>query len=651
MSRLSRQAPSLAAPAALILLAAACSNPVTVKRVSARRVHRDLTANALSTGAASGATRNVLEEWGAAERFAAEPEAVLADLHAAVAAGRAGDREVFALAELSFVHAEAARSRPHYLAAAAYAYAFLFPAGAGGLPDPFDPRYRTAADLYNRGLTSGLASADGSRVELRPGSRRLPFGELAVEMDDLSLRWGDRRLIDFVPVAELEVRGLRVRYRRTGIGAPLAAGTEPWHAGEKPRDFVGKGEKVPVTAFLRIDDPRRSLETGRLQARLEIHDAYLDREVEIDGRPVPLEVEPTACLAYTLSESSVWDWEFKAFFTGDFLKGLLVGNPKKKREAQVLFVHPYRRGLVPVLFVHGTASSPGRWADMLNTLQNEPSLRGRFQFWFFYYDTGNPIVHSADLLRESMRNVVEYLDPLGTDPALREIVVIGHSQGGLLSKMLAVDSGNKLWEQFSNSSLDELLLREDSREFLRRSLFVQPVPNVRRIVYIATPHRGSYVAGSWIAQQLTRFMSLPRGLVNVTAELLSGNPGAISATATSGLLSSVHNMTPGNSFVQALAELPAAPGIAEHSIVAVSGSLSIEEDDDGVVEYASAHLEDADSEVVIQGGHSIQSHPRAISEVSRILNLHAAEYLARSREDAGGRDAAQPVPAASVGSR
>jgi pimeloyl-ACP methyl ester carboxylesterase len=608
----------------LALLLAACAIPVTVERVDPRVVHRELTANVLTVGEESGASRNVLYRWDLTERFESDPEGALAQLHAALTSGRAGRDELFTLAELSFLHAEQTGKREYYLAAAVYAYALLFPNGAADPLYPVDPRLRVAADLYNRGLTSGFASADRSVIELRGGTWALPFGELTVELDPKWLRWGDRRLVNFVPVAELEVRGLRERYRRPGIGAPLAVGTAAFAPDTKLRDFVGRATKVPVTALLRLDDPRRSLAAGRISGALEIYDGYTTDFVEIDGQRVPLEVEPSAAFAYTLSESAIWDWELRGFLAGDLLKGLVVATKAGEARAQLLFMQPYRRGRIPVVFVHGTASGPGRWADMLNSLENDPWLRTRFQYWFFYYDTGNPITYSADVLRTSLRLIVEQLDPDGTDAALRQMVVIGHSQGGLLAKMTAIDSGTRLWDTVSRRPLDDLILRDETREQLRRTLFLQPLPFVRRVIFIATPHRGSYEAGSWIAHQVAGFASLPKGFVDVMKDLVTGNPGVVTLSL-GGLPRSINDMTPGNSFVQALASTPVAPGVATHSIVAVSGDKPLAEDDDGIVKYESAHLDDVESEVVIRSWHSVQGHPLAIAEVRRILYLHGEE--------------------------
>ena len=633
---MTRQRPLLGLVCFLPLLLATCAVPVTVERVDPRTVHRELTANVLTVGEESGASRNVLYRWDLTERFESDPEGALAQLHAAVAGGRAGRDELFALAELSFLHAEQTGKREYYLAAAVYAYALLFPDGAADPLYPVDPRLRVAADLYNRGLTSAFASADRSVIELRGGTRALPFGELTMELDPKWLRWGDRRLVNFVPVAELEVRGLRERYRRPGIGAPLAAGTAAFTPDSKLRDFVGRATKVPVTVLLRLDDPRRSLAAGRITGALEIYDGYTNDVVEIDGQRVPLEVEPSAAFAYTLSESAIWDWELRGFLVGDLVKGLAVATKAGEARAQLLFMQPYRRGRIPVVFVHGTASGPGRWADMLNSLENDPWLRTRFQYWFFYYDTGNPITYSADVLRLSLRAIVDQLDPNGDDAALRQMVIIGHSQGGLLAKMTAIDSGTRLWDTVSRRPLDDLILRDATREQLRRTLFLQPLPFVRRIIFIATPHRGSYEAGSWIAQQIAGFASLPKGFVDVMKDLVTGNPGVVTLSL-GGLPRSINDMTPGNSFVQALASTPVAPGVPTHSIIAVSGDHPLAEDDDGIVKYESAHLDDVVSEVVIRSGHSVQGHPLAIAEVRRILYLHG-EAACRSAGVCGASD-------------
>jgi hypothetical protein len=194
----------------------------------------------------------------------------------------------------------------------------------------------------------------------------------------------------------------------------------------------------------------------------------------------------------------------------------------------------------------------------------------------------------------------------------------------LLAKMTAIDSGTRLWDTVSRRPLDDLILRDETREQLRRTLFLQPLPFVRRVIFIATPHRGSYEAGSWIAHQVAGFASLPKGFVDVMKDLITGNPGVVTLSL-AGLPRSINDMTPGNPFVQVLASTPVAPGIPTHSIIAVSGDKPLAEDDDGIVNYESAHLDDTQSEVVIRSWHSVQGHPLAIAEVRRILYRHGEE--------------------------
>src|SRR5258708_34239765 len=109
-----------------------------------------------------------------------------------------------------------------------------------------------------------------------------------------------------------------------------------------------------------------------------------------------------------------------------------------------------------VVFGQGSASGAGGWGEMVNDLLDDPRIRGRFQFWFFTYDTGNPVLYWAALLREALRDAVRKLDPAGADPALSEMVVIGHSQGGPLTKAMAVDTGDRSWKAVANKRLDKI---------------------------------------------------------------------------------------------------------------------------------------------------------------------------------------------------
>jgi len=282
---------------------------------------------------------------------------------------------------------------------------------------------------------------------------------------------------------------------------------------------------------------------------------------------------------------------------------------------------PYHAGRIPVVLVHGTASSAGRWADLYNDLVNDPVLRRSYQFWLFTYNSGNPIAYSGWLLRKSIADLVEALDPEGRDPALRDIVVVGHSQGGLLAKLLVVDSGARFWDLVIDEPPDRVDLEPENRELLEGSLIVAPSPYVKRVIFLSTPHRGSRLAGLGPALLLGRLVRAPANLVTAASDLFSGDPEAEVQRRISRSSGSIGNMSPDSRFIQVLAELPIATGVRAHSIMGVKKGPK-EEGGDGVVTYQSAHLDDVDSELVVRSGHSSQSNPVVVGEVRRILIEH-----------------------------
>jgi len=594
-------------------LAAGCVSPVGVNRVDPRVVHRTLTSNALSTGRLSEPSAIVFEQHNLHEMLRKDPGSALATLHEIMLNPARIDPDVlFALAEASFLWAEKGGDRVYSRAAAFYAYAFLFPEDHSKTPTPYDPRYRLACDLYNRGLTAGFEEADGSEVAVRAATWSLPFGELAVAFDGTSTEFGTRRLSHFVPVAELEVRGLRNRYRQPGIGAPVAADAHPIDPTAPRYDFLPRALKIPANVLLRIDDPRQQLRGDRFEAVLELRVGFVEQSVRIEGREVPLELEMTAYLAYMLDGPSVWERELLGFLFGDLTR----------EETRLAGLQQYTPGRTPVVLVHGTASSAVRWAEMLNDLGNDARIRENYQFWFFQYDTGNPIPYSAALLREALRDAVQRFDPEGNDPALREIVLVGHSQGGLLVKLMAIHSGDKLWYTLARVPIDELSVEPETRDLLRKVLFVEPEPFVGRVVFIATPQRGSFRAGNRLAHFAAGFMKLPGRVMSAGVDLLTVDEDQLRGQGMKRVPSSVEHMTPGNPFLKTLASIPVADEIPAHSIIAVRGDGPPEAGNDGVVEYSSAHIDEAESELVVRSHHSVQDHPDAIEEVRRILLLH-----------------------------
>lgn len=601
------------------LVLAGCSHPMGAKRVSTRVGYQKLSRNALTSSRYSVDTEVVLQRYGLTRPFAKDPAAALRALHAQAATDDRAEL-LFALAELNFYHAEqlqrsvrpgAASGAPDYfLASAIYASYFLFGTGSEPGQRAFDRRFRVACDLYNRAVAQAFCTgpANNRTVRIESRVRQLPAGQVAIEVSRERFKWPLDEIEAFLPADEYAPYGLAVRDRSDGLGAPLIVVGKSLDQKRYPRRF-------PATLFLRVPGDLKAWRENPLAVSLELISSYDHDRVDVDGRVIPLEGDTTAPLAYALNDASVWKLDLAQFF-----------STEEKIRSGVYFSQPYRPGRIPVVFVHGTASSPIWWADMWNTLRTDAALRERYQFWNFVYNSGNPISQSANRLRSELTRKVAQLDPEGKDAALRQMVVIGHSQGGLLTKLTATDTGHRLWHTISTNDLASLEVDPQVRRALEDHFIFKALPIVQRVVFIATPHRGSYRASNFVRHFARRFMDLPKTFITSSANLLKLRhelqlPEEVGAVVPS----SLDGMSPNNKWLLELAEIPTAPHIKAHSVVAIKGRENPPDGGDGVVRYSSAHVPYVESEFVVRSGHSCQDKPAVIEEVRRILISHLRE--------------------------
>jgi pimeloyl-ACP methyl ester carboxylesterase len=550
------------------------------------------------------------------ELAATDPVAALVQLHEKAVA--TGERDqLLALSELSYVAAEhlrhsvrrgePARASDFYLGATVYAFLFLFGDANGEKPGAFDRRFRMACDFYNYGLSRALMGPGDTNgvVRLEGGRRRLPVGEMTVSFNSLAFPFDLEKFDKFLAADHFKVRGLSVRNREAGVGAPLIAVNQP-----DPELRLRRS--APATAFLRVEGSLADLAAGKGSGTLELYSAFGENTVGIGTNQVPLEMDLTAPRAYTLNQNAVWKVGWFLFFSAD-----------RAAKQQLIPTEPHKTGRIPVVLVHGTFSSPVPWAEMLNTLYADPVLRQRCEIWLYMYSSSKPLVISAAEFRDELTAMVQKLDPEGKDAALRQMVIIGHSQGGLMAKMTATDSEDQLWRVFNDKSLEELHLSAEKEAEIRRLVYLKPLPFVRRTVFISTPHRGSYQNRSFVRKWGLRLVTLPRSVVKTTSDLLHHTEGIKLPPEFRGSgVTSLDGMAVNNPLMLKLADIPTAPGVTCHSIVAVKGSGDYHTGKDGIVAYSSAHVDYTTSEFIVRSGHSCQTQPSTIEEVRRILHEH-----------------------------
>ena len=287
-------------------------------------------------------------------------------------------------------------------------------------------------------------------------------------------------------------------------------------------------------------------------------------------------------------------------------------------------LRPYRRGRIPVVFVHGLWMNPSSWSPMLETLEADPTLRDRYQFWTFGYSTGDPILYSATLLRRDLDEVRRMFDPDGSDAGIRpdgrrraqhgrpagEVDGPGHRDRGC--------GGSSSIEPSTIFAGDP-----EDRDLFRRALIFKRRREVRRVVFIATPHRGSRVdRGGWNTSA-SRLVRLPEPLRASYGRLMARNgPAFFKDHFRNGLPTSIDELEWGSSILTGLCELGLAADVKVHSIIADLRDPPGAGGGDGLVSYDSAHLDGVTSELIVSSGHLCQDHPAVIREVRRILAEH-----------------------------
>lgn len=537
----------------------------------------------------------------------------------------------YALAELAYVGAKREEQSKHidkalelYGSAVVHAYRYLFDTKYGDTANKYDPKFRRACDLYNAALEGTLRIVQ-SKGNLRPGTSQIiqtANHNCQLDIHLKSQDWHNGDFDHFEFVTDYEVHGLRNHYHNFGLGVPLIAIHRRHEDEESHEEFYPADLSFPVTAFLRVKiDPATNKANGH--AVLELYDPLSQPRIQVAGAKVPLETDLSTPLAHTLSQPALDDNHLSTI-------GLL--KPEKAEALRGLYMlEPYRPEKIPVVMVHGLWSSPVTWMEMFNDLRSDPLVRQHYQFWFYLYPTGQPFWFSAAEMREDLAHLRQVVDPRGEQAALDQMVLVGHSMGGLVSKLQTVDSGNEFWKTLSDRPFTEVDADNEVREGLARTFFFDPNPSIRRVVTIGTPHRGSDFANGttqWLGRKLIK---IPSMIMQGRHQLVARNPDFFRPDAPLNVTTSIDSLVPESPLLPVLLTAQTGPWVRYHNVVGDAPKGGIGDwlsrgRGDGIVSFASAQLEDAASQIVVEADHgNVHRHPQSILEVRRILMQHLAE--------------------------
>jgi hypothetical protein len=629
----------------MMLLLAATDGCAQTHYVTARATPDNPLQERLSIASHSGPkpterTLQFLRNYDLTDDPAGDPRKLLMEVEAVVQREPSPDAN-YAAAEVAYIggvrlarKADTAGARDMYSAAVVHAHFYLMGPEPREGRNPFDPQFRAACDIYNAALEAALRIARNDGV-LHPGAHELiEMGgqqwDITVSVRDGLWRNEDFGRVEFV--SDYKIKNLNNSNHTFGLGVPLIVVRNPAARSDPAQPYYAPGLAFPMTAFLRLlpDAPSAvavggpgSWATGaRHQAVLELYDPLSTTEAVVDDRRVPLETDLSTPLAYCLNDPALQQIQQPTL-------GLLRPD-SPKRLTGLYMLEPFQSNKIPVLMIHGLWSGPFTWMEMFNTLRGSAELRANYQFWFYTYPTGQPFWESAAELRRTLAQLRTAVDPQGRDLALDQMVLVGHSMGGLIARLQTFSSGNDFWRLVSDKPFSELKADPGVRRDLADIFFFEPNPSIRRVITIATPHRGSNISNETTQWLGRRFIALPKDMVQATKDMLGENPNFFPSSSLINVSTSIDSLSPQSPIFPVMLRAPHASWVTYHNIV---GRLPqhdflghVAGDGDGVVPLASAHLDDVASEVVVPADHmQVQTNPLAILEVRRILLQQAAE--------------------------
>ncbi len=626
----------------------------------------------LTTGQLSVSTLQTIRVTGTDEEVCKE---AVRDCIAAitVAAGIDDERRLSALSELWLQNAFELRKSDAgdeaildaWMEAARHAYAYLFFTQRAPGDRAFEDRQTQVRDWYSyaaqEAITQLFERGAHERLagEADPGLRShvVRAGwDFRLDLSGIRLPKGVEAPSEILPASSLAFQGMHNTWRRDGFGAEMVAvmNVDPVTVtlsssgdASRPHKRTPAWSEMPspgMTVLFRFpgDDLAAVLATREVHA--SVHDPYAEESIVLQGETVPLAANFTA--GYGL-------WLARSGFNRQSLR-TLFGRGRGIDRPHLFMMQPYDPDRRIILMLHGLASSPETWVNVANEIQGDAELRRNFQIWQVYYPTNMPVVLNHFAIRALVTGTLQHFDPGGQAQASHDMVLIGHSMGAVISRLMVSTADQQLWD-WAKSEFD---INQDRLDLIHPRLDpllrFEPMPQVERVVFIAAPHRGTFVAGSRLGHWAARLVRLPLTMLESFAEILQVPPDGrapdVPERLQAQLPNSINNLDERDPFVRAAADLPISPAMRYHSIIArTDPSVPLEQSDDGLVPYLSAHLPGAVSEKVIVSGHSVQQTAAAILEVRRILHEDLGEagpFTPGSGQDAQDAPGAvqEPVP-------
>lgn len=511
------------------------------------------------------------------------------------------------------------------LTSVSHAYTYLFASQRLAQQRVFDNRQVQVRDFYNVAVSrvvSELFDGQQQNPATQPTDWALDL-EKRLTVQDHSGLFAERKPEQLVAADTLSFNGLRTVNRRDGFGvefvAVMPAAISPTQ--QQNATNIHTSRYLPISLVLRPSGLSDAITPHQQRFTLDIYNPYEQRQAALPPATAQsLAANFSAPYGLWLAQNNLAEKAYRS----------LLALDEQPAAPQLYMLEPYQPNKRVVILLHGLASSPEAWVNLTNDIFGDPVLRRGYQVWQVFYPTNMPMLENRLRIKKLLDQAYQQVDPTGKHAASQHSVLIGHSMGGVIGRMLLSPTDLRV-TAFGGFNSRERHKLQQIRE-LKDYLQLTPLPQVQRAVFISSPFRGTDYADRWFTLALRKIIQLPASFLKTVDQIVERarlDPALQQRMTDAGLLdfqNGASELSRRSHFMTTTATVQLKPNLPFHLMMGqIDPNSGVTDSSDGIVPYHSSHLDGAASERLIQGGHSIQSSPEAVLELRRILRLHLRE--------------------------
>lgn len=306
----------------------------------------------------------------------------------------------------------------------------------------------------------------------------------------------------------------------------------------------------------------------------------------------------------------------------------MIGGAEIGKRSGLFLLDDYDPNKTPIIMIHGVAGSPLIWARLTNAIMGDPALHRRYQIWHIVYQSNAPLLVERYRVQHYMDEAWRVLDPDGHASARQGVVLIGHSMGGVIARLLCAQSTPEVWSAAFTAPVGSLHADAADLAALKNVFQFAPYPGVDEIIFMAAPHRGSPSAdgllGRLVGLLAWRHIEEMAGLMRVVAENPKAVQPALQSIFQTGHITSITSLRPDEPVTLADEKLMPVIGVRYDTIAGVLPG--VKPPGDGYVPLSSALLPGSTTTLIVHSDHKVPNRPEAIADALKILREHGVSH-------------------------